>query len=178
MASNGKIRTGSILVTVSSLLMVLIIAFSISGFLKAQEVIHDEDDFTRSDDHTLVLNYESEDIEVLIISIYADNTVDIRLKVVDEFDEEILNLTASTPSMESVPLEDSGRYTITVSVLEENYDISDLEVEIQSGGMLFLGICCFSFCFFNVFLVLIIAGAVMTYLGYSEIRAKRRFRRR
>ena len=172
MEERRKIRYGFILVTLSSLIILLTLAFSISGFLHVNQVVYKNEDFNLNASGELIKNHTSPHLEILIFNFYSDSTIDIDLVVMNDKGHEIFNQSGESTTRMDVPIEKPDDYIIIIRFDDPGDDPDDLEIEVQQAGVFFFMMYCSSACcLFLIFLTVIITGAVFTFSGYSGMRS-------
>lgn len=166
------------MVTISSIILLISMILTLSGYLHAMQVIYTEADFILDDDGNLTIEYKSDSIEILVLNVDSEEIIDFILVVYDSSGDEVFNITDETLSMNNIPFLENGDFEIVIDVIDESDDPLDLTIEIMKTGSIFMVICMSVMCLGVIFLPLLVVGGVATIAGAMEMRRSDRGYRR
>jgi len=166
--SAGLARTGAVLIwlSVAVLLLSMIVLFSYM-FLRTGTTLT-VDDFSRDPDDIWTTTIDVVDMGSLSITVDSEEPVEIELTVLDSRGRVERTYAQKTPIEKEILMMDGGRYTVEIVMIDDEADISDLEVEIVSTGLEAINICLGSICFLGMFAGIGLTGLIFTILSISR----------
>ena len=169
MRSRGKTRSGLILVTSSTILILITVVILVSGIRYSDQVLYDESDFELMGD-TLVLTIENDLPGVVQYSVDSDDDLRVSIKVLSPGGRTIHSNKGNVPLTGQATLDRSGSYTIEIEVQSISSGTEDLDIEIRSTGGSIILTCCGVLITGMLSFLLLLIGGIVTIMAIKEGR--------
>jgi hypothetical protein len=166
--SAGLARIGTVLIWTSVGILLLSLTALFSYMISQTGAAVTEDDFKRESDSLWYAEIEVGEMGSISISVDSDDPVEIELTVLDDRGHIEKTYKEKTPLEEELVMMDEGRYTIEILIMNEEWEIDDLEIEVVSTGMDTVNICLGSVCILGLFLGIGGTGLIFTILAISK----------
>lgn len=170
MRSHGLAVAGVVLTGALVLFMVLSTISLLTGASSTKTTIYQGKDLERSGED-LLFNTSSEGLVPPVVTISSVSLSEVRVRVEVHCDGVLIKEEkGTTPLTVALPQTPTGGYTLTIRILTEDVDASDLSIEIKRTDILAAGAFCLLSCFFFLFVPLLWVSSLTLLISAAFIK--------